>query len=110
MLEKTLRVNQLIGYYWDLLTAHQQELVQLYYADDLSLAEIAEQYEISRQAVHRTVKQAEASLEEYEAKLGLLVKAKERRELLDQLASGIHTRQSAQELLLLVDELKELDD
>ena len=51
--------------------------MDLYYNDDLSLAEIAETFGITRQAVRETVKKTEADLRFYEEKLGLLRRFKE---------------------------------
>jgi len=58
--------------YGALLTARQRELVQLYYVEDLSLAEVAERASVSRQAVHDLLRRARAGLAAYEARLGLL--------------------------------------
>ncbi len=71
-LDKVLRVNKLFSFYGPLLTDRQQEFVELYYYHDLSLGEIAEQQEISRQAVYDNLKRSESALEEYEQKLGLV--------------------------------------
>ena len=47
-IEKTNRMNALFEFYATLLTEKQMNYVELYYADDYSLAEIAEEYNISR--------------------------------------------------------------
>ena len=52
--------------------------MSLYYLDDYSLGEIADEYEVSRQAVYDNIKRTEAMLEEYEAKLLLFQKFQER--------------------------------
>lgn len=72
MLEKTARMNLLYDFYSALLTEKQRIFMELYYCDDLSLAEIAEQYNVSRQAVHDNIRRSEMQLEEYERKLRLL--------------------------------------
>ena len=46
----------------------------LYHEENLSLSEIADEFGISRQAVHDTLKKAEMALIEYEQKLGLVEK------------------------------------
>lgn len=50
-IEKTNRMNTLFEFYATLLTDKQMNYIELYYADDYSLAEIAEEFNISRQAV-----------------------------------------------------------
>ena len=61
-----------------LLTDKQQEIVSLYYNEDYSLGEISENLKVSRQGVYDTLKRSEKILREYEAKLGLVAKMKER--------------------------------
>lgn len=84
-MEKTLRMSLLFDFYGPLLTKRQQHVFQLYFHDDLSLGEIAEQLEISRQGVYDLLKRASAILEDLEAKLGLVVKHLERQECYDQM-------------------------
>jgi predicted DNA-binding protein YlxM (UPF0122 family) len=62
----------LYDFYGDLLTARQKEFYDLYYNDDLSLAEIAENYEITRQGVRDIIVRAEKTLEDIEEKTGLI--------------------------------------
>ena len=52
-IEKNERINALFEFYQPLLTKKQNEYIQLYYADDYSLGEIAEGFEVSRQAKKR---------------------------------------------------------
>lgn len=74
MIEKKERINNLLDTYGALLTKHQEEIARLYYSEDFSLQEIAEQYGISRSAVLDNLKKCEKALEEYESKMGLLEK------------------------------------
>ncbi|MFD1204122.1 MULTISPECIES: putative DNA-binding protein [Sporosarcina] len=85
MLEKTTRINFLYDFYQTLLTDKQRIYMQLYYLDDLSLGEIAEEYGVSRQAVYDNVRRTEAMLEDYEAKLKLFSKFQKRVEIVEQL-------------------------
>ncbi|HOB28902.1 MAG: YlxM family DNA-binding protein [Dethiobacteria bacterium] len=71
MLDKLNRINLLYDIYSSLLTTRQQEVLQLYFSDNLSLAEIAAEYGISRQAVHDLIQRALVSIESFEEKLGL---------------------------------------
>jgi len=62
----------LLDFYGQLLTDRMRSILELHFAEDMSLAEIAEQESISRQAVHDAITRGRRSLEEYEAKLGLI--------------------------------------
>ena len=72
ILEKLGRMAKLYDLYGPLLTPRQQEAIRLYYEQDMSLAEIAAECGVSRQAVHDILRRAEVALEKYEQKLGLL--------------------------------------
>lgn len=72
ILEKLGRIAQLYDLYGSLLTPKQRDAVRLYYEQDLSLGEIASECMVSRQAVYDLLRRAEAALEKYEQKLGLL--------------------------------------
>lgn len=82
-LEKTKRVNDLIDLYGALLTSNQLNILELYYMEDLSLKEIAEELNISRNAVHDSLKRSLIILEEYEEKLKLLEKDLIKSELIE---------------------------
>ena len=71
MFEKNLRLSVLFDAYSSLLTSDQQNMFDLYYNEDLSLAEIAEHTGLSRQGVRYAIKHAEEALINYEEKLGL---------------------------------------
>lgn len=105
MLEKTNRMNYLYDFYQSLLTPKQQSYMSLYYLDDYSLGEIAEEYYVSRQAVYDNIKRTEAMLEEYEEKLLLFHKFQERNKLLVKLKGSL----SDDTLLELVAQLEKLD-
>jgi predicted DNA-binding protein YlxM (UPF0122 family) len=109
VLEKTTRVNYLFDFYHPLLTPKQRTYMELYYLDDLSLGEIAEQYEVSRQAVYDNIKRTEAMLEGYEQKLGLLEKYKQRDQLLSDFRQLIEGASDKEELLTMIDRIEKLD-
>lgn len=69
---KPLEMSLLFDFYGETLTENQRELFDLYYNEDLSLAEIAEHAGITRQGVRDGVKRAEHTLREMERKLGLV--------------------------------------
>ena len=64
MKNQAYRMAMLYDFYGDLLTARQKEFYGLYYNDDLSLAEIAENYDITRQGVRDIIVRAEKTLED----------------------------------------------
>jgi predicted DNA-binding protein YlxM (UPF0122 family) len=84
--------------------------MSLYYLDDYSLGEIADEYEVSRQAVYDNIKRTEAMLEEYEEKLLLFQKFQERTRLLNEVKTLLDDENpSKQELKEAVEELMKLD-
>ncbi|QGH56523.1 putative DNA-binding protein [Bacillus velezensis] len=108
-LEKTTRMNYLFDFYQSLLTSKQKSYMSLYYLDDFSLGEIAEEYDVSRQAVYDNIKRTEAMLEQYEEKLLLFKKFQERKEMfrkLKELASGL---QEEEKMTALIEALEKLD-
>ena len=86
---KNFKISELLDYYGLLLTDKQREAVEYYYNDDLSLGEIAENLNISRQGVRDSIKRAEAVMMEAEDKLGLVLKDKQIRESLTELRRNI---------------------
>ena len=72
MKNQAYRMAMLYDFYGDLLTDRQKEFYDLYYNEDLSLAEIAENYGITRQGVRDVIVRAEAYLTEIEDKTGLI--------------------------------------
>lgn len=74
MIRKPLEMSLLFDFYGEMLTEKQRELFDLYYNEDLSLAEIAEIAGITRQGVRDGIKRAEHTLGEMEHKLGLVAR------------------------------------
>ena len=70
-MESRFELIWLLDFYGPLLTEHRRELMRLYCEEDLSLAEIAEQMQITRQGVNDAVQKARRQLMDYESKLGL---------------------------------------
>ncbi|MEZ7647601.1 putative DNA-binding protein [Streptococcus constellatus] len=84
-IEKTNRMNALFEFYAALLTDKQMNYIELYYADDYSLAEIAEEFQVSRQAVYDNIKRTEKILEDYEMKLHMYSDYIVRSQIFDQI-------------------------
>lgn len=80
MLDKVLRIALLYDYYGALLTEKQQRCIEMHYLNDDSLAEIAAEFGVSRQAVHDILRRGEQILAGYEAKLGLAERHRRERE------------------------------
>ena len=72
MKNQTYRMTMLFDFYCEVLTPRQKEFFDLYYNEDLSLAEIAENYGISRQGVRDVIVRAEAIMTDLEDKTGLM--------------------------------------
>lgn len=71
MFEKNLKLASLLDFYGEVLSERKQAVLSMYYNEDLSLAEIAENIGISRQGVRELIKKAEEELVFLEEKLGL---------------------------------------
>lgn len=74
---KSLQTAILLDFYGNLLTDKMRRYMEMYYYDDLSLAEIAESENISRQGVYDSLKRADNTLMEFESKLGLAKRFKD---------------------------------
>ena len=71
-MEKNVEISILCQLYGKLLTEKQYEILNDYYNNDLSLSEIAENSEITRQAARDILKKGEKKLFEYEEKLNFM--------------------------------------
>lgn len=113
VIEKKMRLGNLFVFYGELLTEKQQDILELYCHNDLSLGEISEDLEISRQAVYDTIRRSEKLLESYEEKLGLMDRFDETEKRMknlvaeiDKLKSIILNDGAREELLLEIEEIK----
>ena len=97
MFEKDMKVALLLDFYGDVLSERHRDMMELYYADDLSLAEIAESEGISRQGVRHILKTAEDHLRFLEERLGLAAQFEE-------------LKKTAEEMETLAAELATLED
>lgn len=105
-IEKTMRMNSLFDFYQSLLTPKQQNYMMLYYLDDLSLGEIAESFDVSRQAVYDNIKRTETILEQYEEKLMLFSKFQSRKDIVKELKEIID---EDSKVTRLIEKLEKLD-
>ncbi len=86
-MSKNLAIADLLDLYGDMLTEKQKDVMELYYDQDLSLAEIAEHEEITRQGVRDSIKRGEAYLLELEEKLHFAEKFKKLVEVTDEITA-----------------------
>ncbi len=77
--------NLLFDFYGSLLTEHQNEILNDYYNEDLSMAEIAENNNVSKSAVSDIIKRSLLQLQEYEDKLKLIKQTKSLDDLIDKM-------------------------
>jgi len=114
MKNDALEMTLLFDYYGDLLTEKQKTCFDLYYNQDLSLGEIAEESGISRQGVHDSLARAEAALLAMEEKTGCVARARTQQRSLEiicraagQLLQVPEAEVLAREILSAAHEMKE---
>lgn len=110
MMEDRVEISILMDFYKPLLTEKQRNIMELYFDDDLSLAEIAELTSTSRQAIHDLIKRCYKQLLSYESKLNLLQKSMNREEKIIKLLKKISKKYSIsdEEYDMLKKELEDL--
>ena len=102
-----VRLSILLGIYGSLLTERQLEILDDYYNNDMSLSEIAEKYDISRQAVLDNVKKGEKKLEEYEEKLHILKDQELRKIIIDKITKSLSNKNT--DVDDIIKQLKQID-
>ncbi|HIR50202.1 MAG TPA: YlxM family DNA-binding protein [Candidatus Avoscillospira avicola] len=88
MKHNALEMSLLLDYYGELLTEKQRTCFDLYYNQDLSLGEIAQEAGISRQAVHDILARAEGAMESMEEKIGCVARARRQQQALEQISAA----------------------
>lgn len=106
MIEKVTHLNDLYDIYSQLLTDKQKRIFELYYHEDLSLGEIADEEDISRQAVYDTLKRVSNLIESYEKVLNIHKNKKHSYEILKNIGLAIEHRDLTK-IKELVEVLKE---
>ncbi|SUK15104.1 signal recognition particle associated protein [Staphylococcus agnetis] len=101
---KTIRMNYLFDFYQSLLTEKQRNYLRLFYLEDYALSEIAETFDVSRQAVYDNIRRTGDLVEDYEEKLGLYRRFTRRQELYQLM------KQSLEQPETLKHYIKELED
>ena len=88
-MEKSIKVSMLLEIYGKMLTEKQADTVDLYYNQNLSLSEIAEELNITRQGVRKNLVYAEDKLFDFEEKLCFLKQKLEQNEVINEVISKI---------------------
>ncbi|EKU50443.1 putative DNA-binding protein [Staphylococcus massiliensis] len=105
-LVKTVRMNYLFDFYQSLLTNKQRNYLELFYLEDYALSEIAETFDVSRQAVYDNIRRTGDLVEDYERKLGLLEKFEKRQEIFSEMLKATH---EPEKIKAYIKELEELE-
>lgn len=106
---KNLEMSYLMDFYGNLLSDKQREIMQMYYQEDLSLAEIASEYGITRQGVRDNIVRAEKELVRYEGSLGLFKKFSRITANLEKIRSLVESdssNQVSQDIIKLIDNVE----
>lgn len=85
VLDKKIEVIELYDIYQNLLTKKQKEYVEAYYYEDMSITEISDEFEVSRNAVHDQLKRTVAKLYDFEQHMNLREKNRKRNKLIDKI-------------------------
>ena len=105
MFEKDLNIGYLLDFYGELLSERKRSVMDMYYNEDLSLAEIAAEIGISRQGVRDIIKKSEDELNFYEQKLGLAKKLRSTEEQTNKIISMAESLELSEDI---VSELRSL--
>lgn len=115
MFEKNLNISLLLDFYGDILTERQNEMLNMYYNEDCSLAEIADSFSISRQGVRSVLKKSENVLVDMENKLQLASRFLKMREKSSEIASmlqninnDINNDEISSKIHTLIEQIKEM--
>jgi uncharacterized protein len=106
----SVEMGMLCACYGGLLTSRQRQAVRLHCDEDMTLAEIAEEMNVSRQNVHELILRSEQKLRRYEAALKLAAQAKETREGLAAAMAALDAGDAPQCRALLSGLLNQLDE
>ncbi|HDC6338083.1 TPA: putative DNA-binding protein [Staphylococcus aureus] len=105
-LVKTLRMNYLFDFYQSLLTNKQRNYLELFYLEDYSLSEIADTFNVSRQAVYDNIRRTGDLVEDYEKKLELYQKFEQRREIYDEMKQHLSNPEQIQSYIQQLEDLE----
>lgn len=105
-MDKNVQIGLLFSFYRNMLTDRQTECIDLYYNEDLSLAEISEHLGITRQGVRDNIKRAEHTMYDTEERLGLVSKFLGIKEKLEKIDDSIRDIEKSPNIRMLSDDIK----
>lgn len=105
-MDKNVQIGLLFSFYRNMLTDRQSECIDLYYNEDLSLAEISEHLGITRQGVRDNIKRAEHTMYDTEERLGLVSKFLGIKEKLEKIDDIIRDIEKSPNIRMLSDDIK----
>ncbi len=100
VIEKNMKIIELIDTYEKLLTPKQAKMIKSYYFDNLSLSEIGDNFDITRQAVSDSLGKSLKQLNHFEDKLLIVAK---KHEMLDRLNRSLSSDNLTKEILEIID-------
>ncbi|ORN80652.1 Signal recognition particle associated protein [Staphylococcus aureus] len=99
-------MNYLFDFYQSLLTNKQRNYLELFYLEDYSLSEIADTFNVSRQAVYDNIRRTGDLVEDYEKKLELYQKFEQRREIYDEMKQHLSNPEQIQRYIQQLEDLE----
>lgn len=103
---KTIRMNYLFDFYQSLLTEKQRNYLELFYLQDYSLSEIADTFDVSRQAVYDNIRRTGDLVEDYEKKLGLYQNFEKRQNIYEAIKKHIDEPEIIKQYLQTLEDLE----
>ncbi|PTK92125.1 putative DNA-binding protein [Staphylococcus gallinarum] len=103
---KTIRMNYLFDFYQALLTKKQRNYLELFYLQDYSLSEIADTFDVSRQAVYDNIRRTGDLVEDYETKLGLYKNYELRQEIYEQMKLNVNDSEKIKQYIQALEDLE----
>ena len=110
MFQKDMKISLLLDFYGDILSERRRSIIGMYYEEDLSLSEIAEETGISRQGVRDSIMKSVKELEELEEKLHLAERFGRVRNQTDSIASMIDKAVASEDISSALPFLKEASE
>ena len=109
-MEPIVERGLLYDFYGELLTPHQRSIYEDAVLNDLSLTELAQEYDISRQAAHDIIKRCDRILFEYESKLKMMERFFRLKEISEEMNRKISEAQALCDTCEQIGKLKEISN